>query len=810
MLAPLSWLRDFAPFDHPVDVLSDALSNLGLVVEGVSRIGEGLDGVVVARVLEIRVPPDAKRIRLVDVDPGDGQALQIGCGASNFAVGDLVPLATIGAVLPNGMAIARRKMLGEWSNGMLCAAAELGLPTPEAGDGLMILPPGLAPPGTPITEALALTPDVVFDLEISPNRPDALCMAGVARDLAAALGRPWAIPVVVPWLAGSPPATIESTRRLAAVRVEAPELCPRFTATVIEGVQVAPSLPTLARRLTLAGMRPINNVVDISNYVMLDLGQPNHAYDLDRLAGGGISVRRGHPGEVVTTLDGVARAVEAGDCLICDDESVPIGIGGIMGGASTEVSEETTTVLLEAAYFDPLSIARTGARLGLHSEAGVRFQHGIDPEIAEVAADRFVQLLAADAAYAGRPSVRRGPLTDVRASGVPGGGAVTVRTGRVNQLLGTTLEDEQIVALLRPIGFVVTGETKAGELSIRIPSWRPDSEREIDVIEEIARLHGYANIEKTLPEGARIGGGLTPYQRERRRVRDILVGAGLSEAWTTTFLAPEDLTRAGLEGAAVQIENPLDDSESILRTSMLPGLLKALRFNADRQQGDVRLFEIGRNFTPSPAGVATPTEKEAVAIAVAGEGVDGRWAAWMWAVLCEGLGQSGVELRAASVPGLHATRGGRLMTTSHDGEPASIGALGEVDAEVVSAFGLSGRIAFLEVDLEALLGQPRRSGDARLISRFPASDIDLAFVVPESVPAAAVDATLRRTGGSLLERLALFDVYRDDRLGPDRRSLAFRLRFRAPDRTLSERDLSDLRSAHINAVTEAHGGVLRG
>ncbi|MBO0748369.1 MAG: phenylalanine--tRNA ligase subunit beta, partial [Acidimicrobiaceae bacterium] len=299
MLAPLSWLRDFAPFDQPIGELAEALSNLGLVVDGVREIGGGLDGVEVVRILDVRQHPNADRIRLVDVDRGDGQALQIACGATNMQTGDLVPLATIGTKLPNGMEIARRKMRGEWSNGMLCSPPELGLPD-DGTNGLVILPPDVAPLGTPLAEALGITPDAVFDLDITPNRPDALSMAGVARDLAAALGVPFSIPPV-----GAPEGSgVEE----ASVIVEAPDLCPRFTGTVLTGVRVGPSPAWLVDRLALAGMRPINNVVDVSNYVMLHLGQPNHAYDLDRLEGRGLVARRARPGETLTTLDGVERA----------------------------------------------------------------------------------------------------------------------------------------------------------------------------------------------------------------------------------------------------------------------------------------------------------------------------------------------------------------------------------------------------------------------------------------------------------------------------------------------------------------------
>ncbi len=507
MFAPLSWLCDYASFaDRPVDTLAAALSELGLVVDGISHVGGSrLDGVVVANIVEIRAHPQADRIRLVDVDAGDGNPHQIVCGAWNMEVGDLVPLATVGTTLPNGLEIGQRKVRGEWSEGMLCAAEELGLPQPaETSDGLLILPAGVAAPGTPLSQALDLQADAVFDLDITPNRPDALCMAGVARDLAAALGLPWARPV-------SDQVAVDGTVEVPRLTVEALDLCPRFTATVLHNVPSGPLPAWLTRRLALAGMRPINAVVDVSNYVMLDVGQPNHTYDLSRLGGGGILVRRAAPGEEMTTLDGVSRTLGADDCLICDAEGTPVGVGGIMGGADSEISAETTTVLLEAAYFSPVAIARTGKRLGLSTEARTRFERGVDPEVATIAVERFISLL-------GGAALRRGVTVDVRAPGLGAPRVVTVRTDRANGVLGVSLGDDDVQRLLAPIGFEAE-PTGPGRHQVAIPTWRPDAEREIDVIEEVARLHGYERIRRTVPAGNRAGAGLTAYQRGRREVR---------------------------------------------------------------------------------------------------------------------------------------------------------------------------------------------------------------------------------------------------------------------------------------------------
>jgi phenylalanyl-tRNA synthetase beta chain len=798
MRAPLSWLRDYAPLDADVDHLADVLSGLGLVVEGVERIGGGLDDIVVAGILDIRAIPGADQIRVVDVDAGDGQALEVVCGAWNFAVGDLIPLAPVGAVLPGGLAIGRRKMRGQWSNGMLCSATELGLPDDGSDDGILILPTGLAAPGTPLVVALDLRPDVVFDLDISPNRPDALCMAGVARDLAGALGEPWSRPE------GPGPVAVDATVAAASVTVDAGDLCPRFTAAVLEGVPGGASPAWMARRLTLAGMRPISLIVDVSNYVMLDVGQPNHAYDLDRLGGGGLLVRRGEDGETLVTLDGVERTLQSDDCVICDATGSPVGVGGIMGGSQAEIGPETTRVLLEAAWFAPVAIARTGVRLGLHSEARVRFERGVDPEVAGLAVERFVSLLGAETA-----GLRRGPTLDLQDPALPRPPRIRLRTARVNAILGTALEDADVRRLLESIGFGATPDGP-GIHQVDVPPWRLESEREIDLIEEVARMWGYRQIARTLPSGARTAsGGLTAFQRERRQVRQILVGAGYDEAWTTTFLAPGDLERAGLDPAAVEVENPLDRSESILRTALLPGLLKAVRFNVDRQAAAVCLFEIGHVFARPEPGSELPVETEALGavVAVAGVGaVAAEAAVRTWQQLADALRIAGTRLEPACPPGWHPTRTASVVSASG----AVLGTVGEIDPDVVAGYDLDRRVGYLAVSLDRLLAEPRLPAQARDVSRYPASDVDLAFVVDDSIPAAVVAATLDGVRAVPIESVTLFDVYRGESVGAGRRSLAFRLRYRAPDRTLSDSELARARSAAIEAVVAAHRAELRG
>ncbi len=795
----LSWLQEFAPVNGAPEEIGNQLSDLGLAVEAMTSIGGGLDGVVVARVLDLRPHPDADRIQLVDVDAGDGEALQICCGAFNMSVGDLVPLATLGVTMPNGMEIARRKMRGEWSNGMLCAAEEIGLG--DDAEGIMLLDGATGEhsptPGTPLVEALALVPDILYDLEVNPNRPDAMSVAGVARDLAARQGVPFALPDSSPDEAGDP-----GDERLS-VEVLDPVLCGRFVARVLDGITIGPSPRWLANRLTALGMRPINNVVDVSNYVMLEIGQPSHTYDLAALtrgsaAGAALRVRRAVEGETVETLDGVVRTLSASDGVIADDGDAAIGIAGIMGGASTEISGETTSVVLEMAWWDPQTISTSSRRLGLRSEASIRFERGADPEVAAVAMRRFAELLSDSGATLAPGTV------DVRGT-VPDRSPVRVRTGRVNALLGTDLSRDEVAGLLEPIGFTsepANGDPSSADLDIVIPCFRPDSATEIDVVEEVARMHGYGRIARTVPSST-ITGSLTSYQQDRRSVRDTMVGLGLDEVMPVPFLAPGDLERAGLPGDGVTVTNPLVAEESVMRASLRPGILKTLAYNASHRLEGLGVFEIGHVYRVPAIDQPLPDEREHLAVGLGGR--DAGDAVAIWSSLADALDCRDYALMSDEPAGLHPTRTARIEVT---GTP--VGFVGEVDPGVLEAHGIGERVGWLEVDLEALLALPHGGRPYRRVSRYPSSDIDLAFEVDEDTSAAALRSCLVEAAGDLLADLSLFDVFRGAPVAEGRRSLAFTLRFQADDRTLTDTEVADVRQACIDGVQSALPAVLRG
>ena len=638
-------------------------------------------------------------------------------------------------MLPGDFKIERRKIRGVVSEGMLCSPRELGLGDDHGG--ILELAPD-APLGTDVREVLGLD-DVVFHLAITPNRPDAMGIAGVAREIAAAFGLPFT-------LAAEEPSSIVDAIGASRVVVEAPDRCPRFVAMAAR-VAMGPSPEWLQRRLRLAGMRPISNVVDVTNYVMLERCRPLHTFDLGRLAGEGIVVRLAADGEQLETLDGVTRTLTDQDLLICDATRAPQGIAGIMGGADAEVSDSTTEILLESAYFEPTGIARTAKRIGLRSEASARFERGVDPNGtasgAQRAMDLFAEVASAQPA-AGTIDAYPVPIARPR---------IAVRSARVNALLGTDLEPTAMQELLQPLGIETEG---AGADFVAVaPTFRPDLEREIDVVEEVARRVGLQNITRTVPSNPAKVGSLTPAQRERRVIAEVLVGAGYDEAYTLPLLAPADLARAGTEGfGVVEVENPLRAEESILRPALLPGLLRSAAFNAAHGTPDVALFELGTVFAPPAPDATLPRELLSCTMVRTGRVPRAPYepdrpvsTADVVAVV-EALAD---ELRLADwrlegvedALGFHPTRTVAVLV---DGQRA--GVVGEVAQQGARRSDLAGPVVACELDVEALRAGRRRPRRAALVSRFPASSIDLAFVVADTVPAAAVRQTLREASGS--------------------------------------------------------------
>lgn len=839
MRIPLSWLREYV--DLPASVtgreLQTALVRSGLEVEDVEQLGAELKGpIVVGQVLAIEELTGFKKpIRYCQVDVGaangTGDPQNIVCGARNFAVGDKVVVILPGGVLPGPFPIAARQTYGHTSEGMICSARELGMG--DDHDGIIVLPPE-SEVGADAIALLELV-DEVLDIAVTADRGYCLSLRGVAREAATAYG----LPLRDPALLDVPPANSFGP----AVAVEDQAGCDRFVARAVTGLNPAARSPLwLQRRVQKAGMRPISLAVDVTNYVMLELGQPLHAYDRSRVAGT-ITVRRARDGEKLRTLDGVDRVLAVEDLLICD-ESGPIGLAGVMGGAGTEIAQAvvdpatgeavgTTDVVIEAAHFAPVSIARTARRHKLPSEAAKRFERGVDPEAARAAAQRAVDLLTLVAGGVADPGV-----TDVTAPRPAY--VITIPADHPDKVAGTGYGRETVVRRLQEVGCTVEG---ADVLTVTPPSWRPDLTDPNDLAEEVIRLEGYDTLPSRLPT-VPAGRGLTEAQRIRRRIGVALASAGFVEAQNYPFLGSAVFDAFGLDAndprrSTVELANPLSDEEPYLRTTLLPGLLGALRRNTGRGLTDLALFEMGLVFRvdgtseslyhaprlpvdrrPTPEefaqlDAALPRQPRRVGAVLTGtrdpQGWWGPAQPWDWADAVE------AARTVARAAGVELTVRQDQYAPWHPGRCAAlyagdrlVGHAGELHPRTVKALHLPDRTCALEVDLDLLLQDGSVHVQAPRVNTFPVATQDVALVVDEAVHAADVEAALREGAGPLLESLRLFDVYRGTGVGEGRKSLAYALRFRADDRTLTADEATAAREAAVAVAAERVGAELRG
>ena len=764
----LSILREIADLPSDPQVIADALNKLGLAVESVDVVGTPVDGVVTARILRTEKHPDAAKVTRCWVDAGDGVERHVWCGATNMGPGDIVPLATLGTKMPDGREILKRGILGIDSEGMLCSPVELGIA--EEASGLLIMPEGTQLGISPFS-ALGIEHDVVFDLDLTRNRPDCWGHLGVARDLAAHFGAALRGPELDNAAVG--------TERTVPVTISAPDRCGMFSATVISGVKVGPSPQWVASRLAHLGMRSISNVVDASNLVMLEMNQPNHAYD--HAVVGSFDVRLAAEGETHRTLDGVDRTLTADDLLVCNGaDGAAVGLAGIMGGLDSEVTGSTTELSLEVAWFSPDPIRFSVNRHNLRSEASVRFERGVDPRGVEPAVRRFVRILRETCPDV----VLHAGTTRTSTHAEPGPVTVHVRTARVARSLGISPDGARISELISPIGFGVTATADGADVAV--PTYRPDCTEEIDIIEEIARHHGYDELGKSVPKSA-VHGRLSTMQQRRRVLRRVLVGLGLDEVMPMPFLAPGELAALGLpEDDTLLIANPLVAEESVLRTSLRPGLLRALRYNQSHRAPRIGLWEIGHVYPKGKNNL--PDETEQLGIVVAGGSAE--TAVAQWNAVCDALGV-GANLEQGRVPaGLHPTRSASLTRGKK-----VVGVLGEVDPVVLDSLGIEGRVSILEIDLTVVLNEDPKPAQAREVNRHPSSDIDLAFVLADDVPAQNLQRALRQAAGKRLVSIEMFDVYRGKGVAEGARSLAFRLRLQEAGGTLTDAVIAEVQQA---------------
>jgi len=806
MRVPLSWLHEYVRPDLDAAALASRLALTGTEVERVSHHGvPSADGFVVGKVLSAEQHPDADRLRVCSVDLGGEEPAQIVCGAPNVAAGQTVAVARPGALMPDGTRLRKAKLRGVESAGMILSEPELEIGA--EGRGIMVLDDALVP-GTPLADVLPIATDVL-ELEVTPNRPDCLGVYGVAREVHAATGAPLA---PAPWNGD-----LGSFEHLTGVEVVVEtDRCKRFMARVFEDVTVGPSPAWLKARLMAAGMRPISNVVDVTNYAMLLTGQPLHAFDLDRVAGGRLTVRDGRDGDELQTLDGELRTLDPDMVVICDADG-PTSLAGVMGGARSEVHEGTTRVLLESAVWDGPNIQRTSTRLALRSEASSRYEKGLAPEQAvdalAVATRLLIDLCDAKLAL--------GTLDVDPPSGRDHSHAVIrLRDARVSGLLGAPVARERSAEILAALGFGVAQAPDDDGLDVTVPGFRRnDVTREADLIEEVARIDGVDKLPATLPASGHAVGRLTPAQRLRRRAADTLAGAGLHEAIGWSWSAPELADRLRLphddpRRRAVVVENPMSAEHAQMRTTLLGSLLDVARRNVTHGRGDVAIFESGAVYLPSD-GRELPDEPCTLGVLLTGAVRAPSWrepappVADFYAakgVLAAVLGALRVDWASEDghEPFLHP---GRSAWVSVGG--SRVGWLGELHPSIAAEWELTQAVAAFEIDLDAVIEAVPGAVRYEDYTSFPEVRQDLAVVVPRAVAAAEVVAVVRAAGGPLLASAAVFDVYRGAQIGDDEVSLALRLAFRSPERTLTDDEVAERRAAIEAALAEHVGGRIR-
>lgn len=802
--APLEWLQEYVAIEVPPEELAIRLTNAGLEVDGVSII-DPLPGVITCRVTGIEPHPDSTHLWICRLDTGGGEA-QVVSGAPNLQLGQVAALARPGAVLPGGHQIRKARFRGVDSDGMLCSAPELGQPGRQE-EGILELGADTAL-GLPVSQVLGLE-EVVIELEITPNRADCLGLVNLAREIAAITGAPLKLPEELSGRpAVSPAVSLEEGTQSGihdrvAVTIVEPGLCYRYVAKMLTGVRVAPSPVWMQRRLEAAGLRPVNNIVDITNYVMLETGQPLHAFDYAKLSGPEIVVRRAQRGESIRTLDGVERAL-AETMLVIADREGPVAVAGVMGGEATGITGETTTVLLESACFAGPSVRHTARQLGLASEASLRFARGVDREGCLIAAERACWLVAEFAA--GR--VVPGAVDSYPQRWVPA--SINLSPARVRELLGADIPAGEIAAVLSRLR-LEWEEAKDGNLLVHIPSYRADLALEADLVEEVARLYGYDRVPAVFPPGVTGEAKFTKDQCLEAQVRQLLAAGGLYEVITYSFISPQELSRFGFSrDNGVRLRNPLREEQGIMRSTLLPGLLAVARNNLSRQQRNVAIYEVGKVFHPA---APVPRESLAAAALVTGE----RPAGWDWAarpldffylkgVLREWLHRWGIEMefcRGPHPPFLHPGRAAVLRAGSRD-----VGFLGELHPQAQEAYDLPQRITVFEVELKPLMDMAIPVPKYRPWPRFPVAERDVAVIVPEDVPCQLVQDIIARAAGEELRSIELFDVYQGEQVGHGRRSLAFHLVYGSVDHTLNEEEVASVHDKVLTALDQI-GGLLR-
>ncbi|AJY73649.1 phenylalanine--tRNA ligase subunit beta [Paenibacillus beijingensis] len=806
------WLSEYIDLEGiGPEQLAEKMTAGGIEIDGVESRNKGVSGVVVGYVVAKEKHPDADKLNVCKVDVGSGELLQIVCGARNVDAGQKVPVATVGAKLPGGLAIKRAKLRGVESQGMICSAKELGindkLLPKEQQEGILVLPEATEL-GQPIGDVLGID-DYVLELDLTPNRSDCLSMLGVAYEVGALTGRPVQLPQNDVFRAA------ERTEDHIRVTVEAGELCSHYSARSIRNVTIAPSPLWLQNRLIAAGIRPINNVVDVTNYVMLEYGQPLHAFDGDKIAGGHITVRTAKPGETLETLDGQQRTLEPHMLVIADAEKA-VALAGVMGGANSEVTAETTNIVLESAKFDGGTVRKTSRQLGLRSESSARFEKEVDPGRVIAALDRAAALIAKLA----QGLVTEGIAEVVVQEAEPA--VISISIDKTNRYLGTQLSKLEIQTIFGRLGFE-SELSPEGEFAVTVPTRRGDITRDVDLIEEVARLFGYDNIPTTPIEGSTTPGALTKPQAIRRELRKRLTDAGLSEVVNYSFTSPQRTEMfPDLGGGAkpVRLSMPMSEERSVLRRSLIPQLLETAAYNRNRKTADVSVFEIGSVFhTDEDVLTQLPREKHRFAALLTGSREASQWnrkaekvdfytAKGVLESVFHLLGLSGKIVYAAAQPDqFHPGRTASVALQTQLGLE-TIGYVGQLHPSVQLDNDLDDTFV-LEIDLDAVYEEADFSIEYKALPRYPAIERDIAVVVDSGVEAGALCAAVREAAGELLESVNVFDVYTGERLGAGKKSVALSLVYRHPERTLTDEEASELHAKSVTKLEQSFAAELR-
>ncbi|MHB1381779.1 MAG: phenylalanine--tRNA ligase subunit beta [Thermoleophilia bacterium] len=805
MKVPFSWLKEYVDIDMTAKELADRLALTGTEVERVVAVGVpaddgNLDRFVIGRIESVAPHPNADKLTYCDVDVG-GRIEKIICGAKNFKAGDVTAVCLAGGVLPDGRKLEAAEIRGVKSNGMMCSEAELGLSQESAG--IMILPDD-APVGERLVDHIAVS-DEVMELEITPNRPDCLSVYGVAREVAAMTGAP---------LRPEPVADIEpdghdSINEIISITVEDPDLCLRYGARLIAGVTIAPSPAWLKARIVAAGMRPVNNVVDVTNYVMWTLGEPMHAFDLAKIAGRKLVARRARDGESMTTIDGVSRTLTSGMLVIADGEQ-PTAVAGIMGGEGSEVSEDTRDIVLEAASFSGPNVMATSMALGLRSESSTRFEKGMDAGLVPQAlamASRLIVELGGGRLVPGQVDIQAEP---------PVNNVIHLRDEKITSLIGVDIPSEETTAILERLGFLVEPEPP-GSFRVTVPGFRADVEREVDLIEEVVRIFGLDLIPPTLPSEVRVMGGLSPRQAAERGIARALAERGVNEVITYSFIAPDFADRLRLDAGdprrqAVAIANPISVEQSVMRTMMLPSLLMTVARNAAMRNAGINIFERGTTYR-AVAGEKLAAESKVFGGCLTDMSGDG-WIKSGRAVdfyTAKGLVEalfavidSGFELQRSASPFPHPGKSADIFV---GGEMA--GYVGEVHPLVLAAYDIDMPVSAFEVDLDVALTGSRGTILFEDLITYPASRQDLAVVVDAGVDAAGIISVASEAGAPLLHGVQVFDIYVGDQVAAGKKSVALRLEFRSPDHTLTDDEVNAVRDRIVSALAKRLKAELR-